>query len=136
MAFATLRRNLMMAVFMLSPPNYMRIDRRIVHKAVEFFPSFIPNRHSIQGFFLRGHDGQSINVRANTFGQNRPQILMVVDAHDIGIKVSVQFNGDVAGDYIEYKGAKYTVCDPTIYYGKAGRTMRGVSNDQATIIIL
>ncbi|MBQ1986750.1 MAG: transglutaminase domain-containing protein [Muribaculaceae bacterium] len=52
------------------------------------------------------------------------------------LAAAVQFNGDVAGDYIEYKGAKYTVCDPTIYYGKAGRTMRGVSNDQATIIIL
>lgn len=52
------------------------------------------------------------------------------------LAAAVQFNGDVAGDYIEYKGVKYTVCDPTIYYGKAGRTMRGVSNDQATIIIL
>lgn len=51
------------------------------------------------------------------------------------LAAAVQFNGDVAGDYIEHKGAKYTVCDPTIYYSKAGRTMKGVSNDQATIII-
>lgn len=52
------------------------------------------------------------------------------------LAAAVQFNGEVLGDYIEHKGVKYTVCDPTIYYGKAGRTMRGVSNDQATIIIL
>ena len=52
------------------------------------------------------------------------------------LAAAVQFNGEVQGDYIEHKGVKYTVCDPTIYYGKAGRTMRGVSNDQATIIIL
>ncbi|MBQ7941197.1 MAG: hypothetical protein IJ328_02165 [Muribaculaceae bacterium] len=52
------------------------------------------------------------------------------------LAAAVKFNSEVEGDYIAYKGTKYTVCDPTIYYAKAGRTMKSVKNTQATLIIL
>ncbi len=52
------------------------------------------------------------------------------------LAAAVKFTEDVPGDYIMHESDKYTVCDPTIYYGKAGRTMKDVSNDEATVIVL
>lgn len=52
------------------------------------------------------------------------------------LAAAVKFTGEVAGDYIIHDNEKYTVCDPTIYYGSAGRTMKDVNNDEATIIVL
>ena len=51
------------------------------------------------------------------------------------LAAAVQFNGNIAGDYIEHKGVKYTVCDPTIYYSKAGRTMKSFKNVAPTLIL-
>lgn len=40
------------------------------------------------------------------------------------------------GDYIMHNGQKYTVCDPTIYYAGVGRTMRGMNNSEAILIVI
>lgn len=52
------------------------------------------------------------------------------------LAAAVKFNGDVQGDYIMHNGEKYTVCDPTIRFWKAGRTMSKMNNAQATLILL
>lgn len=52
------------------------------------------------------------------------------------LAAAVKFNGDVKGDYIMHNGDKFTVCDPTIYWNGAGRTMKGMRNTQATLILL
>lgn len=51
------------------------------------------------------------------------------------LAAAVKFNGNVKGDYIEHNGEKFTVCDPTIYYGKAGRTMSNLKNTEPTLIL-
>lgn len=43
---------------------------------------------------------------------------------------------DVTGDYIEYKGRRYIVCDPTIFYSNIGMTMRGMNNSKAILVPL
>lgn len=40
----------------------------------------------------------------------------------------------VTGDYITYKGRKYTVCDPTYFYVNVGRTMPDMDNSSAILI--
>ncbi len=52
------------------------------------------------------------------------------------LAAAVRFNEDVTGDYVLNNGVKYTVCDPTIYYAKAGTTMRSCKGKQATLILL
>lgn len=43
---------------------------------------------------------------------------------------------DVTGDYIDYKGKRYIVCDPTIFYSNVGKTMPGMDNSEAILIPL
>ena len=52
------------------------------------------------------------------------------------LAAAVKFNGDVRGDYIMHNGEKFTVCDPTIYWRGAGRTMDKMNNAQAILILL
>lgn len=43
---------------------------------------------------------------------------------------------DVTGDYIDYKGKRYIVCDPTIFYSNVGMTMHGMDNSEAVLVPL
>ncbi len=43
---------------------------------------------------------------------------------------------EVNGDYFNFEGKKYIICDPTIFYSNVGRTMRGMNNAQAVLIPL
>lgn len=43
---------------------------------------------------------------------------------------------EVTGDYIDYKGRRYIVCDPTIFYSNVGMTMRGMDNAKAILVPL
>lgn len=45
-------------------------------------------------------------------------------------------DGSVAGDYVMHNGKRFTICDPTIFYGPVGVTMRGMDNQKATLIDL
>lgn len=42
----------------------------------------------------------------------------------------------VTGDYISHRSGRYIICDPTIFYGNVGRTMRGMNNGSAKLILL
>ena len=42
--------------------------------------------------------------------------------------------GEVKGDYIDYEGKRYTVCDPTYFYAGVGKT--GPSNDNSEAILV
>ncbi len=44
--------------------------------------------------------------------------------------------GDVAGDYIDFKGKRYTVCDPTYFYAGVGKTAPSNDNSQAILVPL
>lgn len=44
--------------------------------------------------------------------------------------------GDVKGDYIDFGGKRYTVCDPTYFYGGVGRTAPSNDNSEAILIPL
>ena len=50
----------------------------------------------------------------------------------------VCFDEDIDGDYIDVKGRRFTICDPTIIGrgAPAGWTMRGMDNNNATVIVL
>lgn len=52
------------------------------------------------------------------------------------LATAVAFNEDVKGDYLTYKGRKYTICDPTYIGAGIGRTMPGMNNQEAKIIPL
>lgn len=52
------------------------------------------------------------------------------------IAAAVEFNETIPGSYIDYGNRRYTVCDPTIYYSGIGRTMTGMQNATATMIVL
>ena len=53
------------------------------------------------------------------------------------LAAAVCFNDSYSeDDHIIYNGKKYTICDPTIYYSGSGRTMRGMHNEEATLIIV
>lgn len=49
---------------------------------------------------------------------------------------AVCFDSDVSGDYIEYRGKRYVVCDPTYIGAKIGMTMPGMDNITAKIVVL
>ena len=42
----------------------------------------------------------------------------------------------ITGDYINYRGKKFTVCDPTIFYSNIGQTMTGMDNSKAILVDL
>jgi hypothetical protein len=50
--------------------------------------------------------------------------------------MAVGFTEDVKGDYIEYEGKKYVVCDPTFIGASVGRTMTGMDNESANVIVI
>jgi hypothetical protein len=47
---------------------------------------------------------------------------------------AVRFNEDVAGDYIDYNGQKYVVCDPTYINAPIGQTMPQFAQSNAIIV--
>ena len=52
------------------------------------------------------------------------------------LAMAVHIPEDVKGDYIMYQGEKYMVCDPTYIAASVGRTMPGMDNNQARVILL
>lgn len=52
------------------------------------------------------------------------------------LATAVRFNQDVSGDYLMYKGRRYTVCDPTFINAPVGKTMPGMNNNEAQVIAL
>ena len=52
------------------------------------------------------------------------------------LAMAVHFPEEVTGDYIMLDGEKYIVCDPTYIAASAGRTMPGMDNKQARVILL
>lgn len=52
------------------------------------------------------------------------------------LATAVRFKEDVKGDYLTYQNKKYVVCDPTFINAGVGRTMPGMNNQQAKIIVL
>lgn len=45
-------------------------------------------------------------------------------------------DGSVTGDYVVYRGKRFTICDPTIFYAQVGVTMDGMNNAQAKLLDL
>lgn len=52
------------------------------------------------------------------------------------LAMAVHFPEEVTGDYIIHGGEKYMVCDPTYIAASVGRTMPGMDNRQARVILL
>lgn len=52
------------------------------------------------------------------------------------LAAAVAFNAPVSGDYITVGGTRYTVTDPTFIGAPVGRTMTGMDNSSAKVIIL
>lgn len=52
------------------------------------------------------------------------------------LATAVAFNKPVNGDYLTYKSKRYTVCDPTYVNAPVGKTMPGMDNKEAKIIVL
>ena len=52
------------------------------------------------------------------------------------LAMAVHFPEEVSGDYILLDGEKYIVCDPTYIAATVGRTMPGMDNNQARVILL
>lgn len=52
------------------------------------------------------------------------------------IATAVHFTEEVAGDYLTINGKRYVVCDPTFINAPVGRTMTGMNNSTARVILL
>lgn len=52
------------------------------------------------------------------------------------LATAIALGEDAKGDYIRYNGTKYLICDPTFINAPIGRTMTGMDNSSARIIIL
>ena len=52
------------------------------------------------------------------------------------LAMAVHFPEEVNGDYILLEGEKYIVCDPTYIAATVGRTMPGMNNNEARVILL
>ncbi len=52
------------------------------------------------------------------------------------LAAAVAFNSPVSGDYITVSGTRYTVTDPTFIGAPVGRTMTGMDNTSAKVILL
>jgi len=52
------------------------------------------------------------------------------------LATAVNFKDDVKGDFLTFQNKKYVVCDPTFINAGVGRTMPGMNNQQAKIIVL
>lgn len=66
-----------------------------------------------------------------------PTILIYYPGH-LAMGVGFEPEDKATGDYIEYNGRKYTVCDPTIIGcgARVGTTQPNKDNSQATVILL
>lgn len=62
-----------------------------------------------------------------------PCLLIYYPGH---LAAAVNFTDKVSGDYIEYGGRRFTVTDPTYIGAPVGRTMPGMDNSQAKVIVL
>jgi hypothetical protein len=49
---------------------------------------------------------------------------------------AVYFHENISGDYVYYDNKKYLICDPTFIRANIGRTMTGMDNGKAKVIIL
>lgn len=52
------------------------------------------------------------------------------------LAMAVAFEEEVNGDYILYKGKHFVVCDPTFIGAPVGKTMTGMDNSTATVILI
>ena len=52
------------------------------------------------------------------------------------LAAAVNFKDNVNGDYLLYNNSKYVVCDPTFINAPVGRTMPGMNNEKAKVIVL
>lgn len=52
------------------------------------------------------------------------------------LAAAVAFNDEVKGDWLTCNGRKYVVCDPTYINAGVGRTMPGMNNQEAQVIVL
>ena len=52
------------------------------------------------------------------------------------LAMAVHFNESVEGDYVVYQGERYVVCDPTFINARIGRTMSGMDNTAAKLILV
>lgn len=52
------------------------------------------------------------------------------------LAAAVNFKDNVNGDYLMYNNRKYVVCDPTFINAPVGRTMPGMDNQKAKVIVL
>ena len=52
------------------------------------------------------------------------------------LAAAVNFKDNVNGDYLLYNNRKYVVCDPTFINAPVGRTMPGMDNQKAKVIVL
>ena len=52
------------------------------------------------------------------------------------LATAVEFNESITGDYIVLSGHRYLVCDPTFINAEIGRTMPGMDNSKASVVIL
>ena len=52
------------------------------------------------------------------------------------LAAAVSFKTNVSGDYLFYNKKKYVVCDPTYINAGIGRTMPGMDNEKAKVIVL
>ena len=52
------------------------------------------------------------------------------------LATAVEFNESITGDYIVLSGHRYLVCDPTFINAEIGRTMPGMDNSKASVVML
>ena len=52
------------------------------------------------------------------------------------LAMAVCFSEDVKGDFLMLNGNRFVVCDPTYINARVGRTMPGMDNSEATVILL
>ncbi|MGN1245383.1 MAG: hypothetical protein ACI4UN_01990, partial [Muribaculaceae bacterium] len=62
-----------------------------------------------------------------------PTALIYYPGH---LAAAVCIDEDVPGDYLVTGNSKYLVCDPTIYYGNPGQTMRSMAGKPAKLILI
>ena len=60
-------------------------------------------------------------------------ILVLYPGH---LAIAVNFHEHTDGDYIEFEGRRFVVCDPTYIGAPIGMTMPGMDNEKAKAIII
>lgn len=64
---------------------------------------------------------------------NLETVLLYYPGH---LATAVHFTENVEGDYLFIKGKRFIVCDPTFIYAPVGKTMTGMDNSTAHVILL